>query len=88
LAEWAGQAESSWLFRFLWEEADRPAPRPRLEKKGIRDGEVACLRADTHRQIKYRFVGPLARLLSGQGVGRIGRRAGLGRYAGEQWEEE
>ena len=77
------QAESSGLFRILREgvaKQGRPAARPRLEKKGIRE-EVACLRA-THRQIKERFVGPLARLLSGQGSGRIGRRAELGRCAG------
>lgn len=68
-AEREGQAESPLLFRFLGDGAatqGRPAPRPRLEKKGIRDGEVACLRlpvafatqtgADTHRQIKERFA--------------------------------
>jgi hypothetical protein len=33
--------------------------------------------------VKERFVGPLARLLSGQGIGRIGRHAKAGRCGGE-----
>ena len=83
-AERVGQAESSGISGNLREggaKQGKPAPRPQLEKKGIRE-EVACLRA-THRQVKERFVGPLARLLSGQGVGRIRRRAEPGRCAGE-----
>ena len=75
-AERARQAKSSRFFRILGEggaKQGKPAPRPRLEEKGIRDGEV----------IKDRFVGPLARLLSGQGIGRVGRRAELGRPGGE-----
>jgi len=75
-AERARQAKSSRFFRILGEgdaTQGKPAPRPRLEKKGIREEEV----------IKDRFVGPLARLLSGQGVGRIGRRAEMRRCGGE-----
>ena len=63
------------MFRVLREggaKQGKPAPRPRREKKGI--GEEV---------VKERFVGPLARLLSDQGIGRIGRRAEPGRSVGE-----
>jgi len=56
----------------------RPVRRPRLYEQRIGDGEIACLRADTHRQIEDGLVGPLARLLSGQGIGRAGWRPELG----------
>ena len=114
-AERAGQAESSGFSGNLREggaKLDKPAARPRREKKGIGEGKIACLRLpaatrrqtgatcppppvcvrtrtgrrrgrQAHRQVKERFVGPLARLLSGQGVGRIRRPAGPGRCAGE-----
>jgi len=74
-AERARQAKSSRFFRILGEgdaTQGKPAPRPRLEKKGIRQ-EV----------VKDRFVGPLARLLSGQGIGRVGWRAEMRRCGGE-----
>ncbi len=54
-----------------------PAPRARLEKEGIREEEV----------VKERFVGTLARPLSGQGIRRIGRHAELGRCGGEALEK-
>ena len=64
-----------------------PAMRaPACRQAGrIGDGQVACLprfRAG-HRQVKKGFVGPLARLLSGQGIGRGRRGAELGRSGGE-----
>ncbi len=89
------QAETTGFFRILREggaKQGKPAPRPRLEKKGIGEGKVACLRLPvatrrqtgaTHRQVKERFVGPLARLMSGQGIGRIRWRAKAGRCGGE-----
>ena len=52
---------------------DRPAHRPRLEDKGIREEEV----------VKEGFVGPLARLLSGQGIWWVGWRAELASCGGE-----
>ena len=45
------------------------ARRPRLYEQRIGDGEI----------VEDRLVGPLARLLSGQGAGRVGQRAELGR---------
>ena len=61
--------------------ADRPLG-PSYDEERIGQGEVTCLRA-THRQVKERFVGPLARMMSGQGVERVGCRAKAGRYGGE-----
>jgi hypothetical protein len=48
------------------------APRPPLRDQGIGDGKVACLRA-THRQVKERFIGPLAGRVNRQAIGRINR---------------
>lgn len=79
-AERPRQGKYPGFFRILREGGDiqgNPAPRARLEKEGIRDGEV----------VKERFVGPLARLLRGQGIRRIGRRAELGRCGGEALEK-
>jgi hypothetical protein len=49
------------------------APRPPLRDQRIGDGKV----------VKERFVGLLARLVSGQVIGRVGWRAGAGRCGGE-----
>jgi len=68
------------------------SPETPAREDGDEGCEVACLRLPvatrrqtgvTHRQAKERFVGPLARLLSGQGIGRTRRRAEMGRCAGE-----
>jgi hypothetical protein len=56
--------------------------------RSSKTGFVASVSTELDEVSAERFVGPLARLLRGQGVGRIGRRAGLGHNAGEQWEEE
>jgi len=74
-AERACQAKSSGFFRILREGGAKQgtaAPRPRLSKKGIRV-EV----------VKERFVGPLARLLSGQGIWWVGWRAEMWHCGGE-----
>ena len=46
----------------------RPVHRPGLDERWIGQGKV----------VKERSVGPLAGLLSGRGIGGIGRRAELG----------
>ena len=56
--------------------ASAPATRaPACRQAGrIGDGQVACLPCSGagHRQVKAGFVGPLAWLVSGQGIGSVG----------------
>ena len=64
-AERARQAKSSRFFRILGEgdaTQGKPAPRPRLEQKGIRDGEV----------VDERFVRPFAGPLSHPAIRLVG----------------
>jgi hypothetical protein len=86
LAERARQAK--WFCRFLSEGGagrSTPVHRPGLDQEWIGQGKVAWLSrfGAGHRQVKERFVGSLARLLSGQGIKRIRWRAKTGRCGGK-----
>jgi len=61
---------------------DRPAPESPLGDHRIGDGNVACLRV-THRQVKDGFVGPLMRLVTRGGIGRVRWRSEASRKSGK-----